>query len=696
MSREVEHESLSECAVAAAENLIIKPNENDANNWTELPETTDTSILNANAVMHSIVPYTYTPEGATIRVQPMEWYCGGWDPIHFHSNLRLPLGSPVSKGMVVTLEAMARECVAVALSPQPSFELGKTYAIHIGAASNIQTVIRRRLVNGTQAVDVIESSPQICSSDKYVSYWIILQGNGQLSVGIGKTPGKNCIASLDDSMYHALRSGVDAVKYVGIGNSALGRKARDLKVRNVRVMPVPDAFAAFSGIPITPYDPLAAQKEMDEQDAELWAEYQKECDKAKKRAMKFGIEYKQPAPDAFFKWSEARRLRANPEKGFITGMDIQSAEEQEKARKRKERFEEEEKKNKADMGMADESQDNEEGMEDDDNQEEEKKKRDPLPLEQAWDNEELVGDMRVDPPTSLYLYPIEIKAEDEVLNEGEMAEEDTKPPITVPNKIHLFAIDWAAFKQIRTDDIMAFFKIYGPSYVEWLGELSCNIHFGDKYSASRALEALSRPLPVEIPLKREHGNDANNQESGDDAVMNTENVEVKVEGVEQPSGEQTSGEDAMDAEKAKNVPISATNLGAMGWRMCNYPIRKIHNDRYGRRGTRSRCIVRVATSIDVLDERPTQWPKPPPGYTTKAVLGPGNDFRSHKRRNDNKRRRNGGGGKRRRRSHGGSYEQQEDPDDYYLPRPSGRFDSEPDEVDEFGRSALDRGLNAAR
>ena len=120
----------------------------------------------------------------------MEWYCGGWDPIHFHSKLRLPLGSPVSKGMVVTLEAMARECVAVALSPQPSFELGKTYAIHIGAASNIQTVIRRRLVNGTQAVDVIESSPQICSSDKYVSYWIILQCNGQLSVAIGKTPGK--------------------------------------------------------------------------------------------------------------------------------------------------------------------------------------------------------------------------------------------------------------------------------------------------------------------------------------------------------------------------------------------------------------------------------------------------------------------------------------------------------------------------
>ena len=34
-----------------------------------------------------------------------------------------------------------------------------------------------------------------------------------------------------------------------------------------------------------------------------------------------------------------RRLRANPERGFVTGLDILSVEEGEKARKRKERFE---------------------------------------------------------------------------------------------------------------------------------------------------------------------------------------------------------------------------------------------------------------------------------------------------------------------------------------------------------------------
>ena len=107
---------------------------------------------------------------------------------------------------------------------------------------------------------------------------------------------------------------------MGLGNSALGRKARDLKVRNVKVMPIPDAFGAFGGIPLTPFDPDVDSMDGTgngtgngnynddnaEKDTALWAEYQKECEKAKKRAVKFGIEYKQPAPDAFFKWSEAR------------------------------------------------------------------------------------------------------------------------------------------------------------------------------------------------------------------------------------------------------------------------------------------------------------------------------------------------------------------------------------------------------
>ena len=64
--------------------------------------------------------------------------------------------------------------------------------------------------------------------------------------------------------------------------------------------------------------------------------------------------------------------------------------------------------------------------------------------------------------------------------------------------------------------------------------------------------------------------------------------------------------------------------------------------------------MRVASTLDVLDERPTTWPKPPPGFTTKRVLGPGSDFPKRRRRKAAKRRRrnhggggDGGGGNRR-------------------------------------------------
>jgi hypothetical protein len=632
---------------------------------------------------------------------------------------------------------MARECIAIALSPTAHYELGKTYAIHIGAASNLQTVIRRH-VNYEEAVDISVPSPHVCTPYKFTSYWILLQNNGQVSVGLGNTPGKKCIGTLDDSLYHALRSGVDAVKFVGLGNSALGRKSRDLKVRNVRVMPVPEAFNAFGGVPLTSYDPSQRDNEdMDDgeggngggevKDAELWAEYQKECEKAKKRATKFAIEYKQPAPDAFFKWSEARRLRANPEKGFITGMDIMSKEEKEKARKRKERFEEEERKNKEVMGLDVDVDGTMEGDDagaggdmdmdgDVDGEGDKARKREPLPLEQAWDNEELVGEMRADAPESLYVYPKNDNV-DETTTGAEMNGENA--PTHVPTKIHLFAIDWAAFKQIRTDDVLSFFKIYGPTYVEWLGELSCNVHFEDKYSAARALEALSRALPTDIPLSQKSVESEVKNVKVEETGQERSDVfdhEIKHEEIDSndASNENMGNTDSNDASneivvKTENTgnsnampeepkPLSTTNLGYMGWRFCNYPVRKMQSDRFGKRGTRSRCLFRIATSLDILDERPTTWPKPPPGFTTKRVLGPGDDFKTW---SDRRKRRggDGGGGKRRRRSKGGSYEErwERDRSDYNDDANDDDDDGygEP-ETDEFGRSAIDTGLKAGR
>ena len=36
--------------------------------------------------------------------------------------------------------------------------------------------------------------------------------------------------------------------------------------------------------------------------------------------------------------------------------------------------------------------------------------------------------------------------------------------------------------------------------------------------------------------------------------------------------------------------------------------------------------MRPATSLDILEERPSSWPDPPPGFSTRRILGPGDDY----------------------------------------------------------------------
>ncbi|KAL3796701.1 hypothetical protein HJC23_010001 [Cyclotella cryptica] len=708
-SREIEHRSASACTFHPA-TAILTPSQwrlsasSESEEFASLldrGEDHDDDDSNNKAIT---VKCTASAEGSTIRVSPMEKSRGGWDEEHFHERLRVPEGSVVGRGMVVMLEGIGRECLAIALSPYHSYDLGKTYVVHFGANGNLQTVLRRH-VNYTDAVDVSFPS-RVCAENKWVSYWVVLQG-GKLSAGVGKVPGKNCIGMLDDSMYNMLRSGVDAVRYVGIGNSALQRNARDVRVRNVMVMPIPEHFG-LGGIPMEESGFVnvlemgdgendAPQSQYGPTDAELLAEYEKERAKARARAAKFGIEYKEPAPDAFMKWSEARRLRANPERGFITGIDTFSMEEKAKADARKERFAREERKRKelhADIVDDEEGmrvEDGEEEMDEEDGADDvaewEKTKRDPLAIEQAWDNWELVKQFRVDPPSSLAkVGGTELRLSDSFSNDvwhghgdvvdsteksAEKEEFIPKPVSVVPTKIHVFSIDWACFKQVRTEDLMSYFKDYGPSYVEWLGELSCNVLFEDKFSAARAFHALSQelpsPPPAELISARKNGRvsgetddkdnveEAKEREAEIDKDMNetTDDGDGAADDVILPNASEVEADGiAVDIateggtkqpEETKVLP----DYGGMGWRFCKWTVRKVSNDRYGRRGTRARVLMRLATSNDVLDDRPTEWPKPPPGFTTKRKLMPWYDFSGNRRRardsrRDTKRRRHEG------------------------------------------------------
>jgi len=53
----------------------------------------------------------------------------------------------------------------------------------------------------------------------------------------------------------------------------------------------------------------------------------------------------------------------------------------------------------------------------------------------------------------------------------------------------------------------AYFTIYGPSYVEWLSDLGCNIHFDDKFSAVRAMQAMSQDIPSPPPSELNENDD---------------------------------------------------------------------------------------------------------------------------------------------------------------------------------------------
>ena len=480
--------------------------------------------------------------------------------------------------IVASLLAMASECIAVALSPDSQFVLGKTYVVHYGASGNVSTVIRRRLPSGNEAVD-IQIASRVCVEDAWIGYWLCLVG-GKLYVGVGKIPGEQCIGVMDDSLYNQLRSGLDAVRYVGLGNSALGKSARALKMRDVVVTTVPSLLRVklesldAENLPMVNID-IAN----DEETKAMMEAYEKECQKARSRAKKFGIPYKEPNPHAFLNWSKTKRLRANPQKGFATGLDVMSPEEQEKQRKRAERFGTTALKRGRDADA--------EGLLNEDEQQMDTMEDAPLAITEAWDNEALVRQHRTDPPKNLWVN----RPDDAVFEDEDYAMEGGSTKLT-EEKIHIFSLDWSAFKQIRTDDIIAYFSSYGPSYVEWLGELSCNVHFEDKFSAARALHGLSQPImsppPEEVFATFEDGTDA-------------------------------------------------PDFGSMGWSFCQRPISKLSNDRYGRRGTTARILMRVATSADVLLQKPTSTPAPPPGFSTKRVLGPGSDFDTGHRQKRRKR-----------------------------------------------------------
>lgn len=590
MPREKEYESVAHCPFQRGALVPAAASTDGGSSWTIVTTATATNDNEFSGESSSIA-CVVSPPDTSIRLSPMfrktPRTSPRWKPsVHFHEDFKVTSRQPAAPaakaavegeddtekkevkkndsqetkndGIFLTFEAIAREGIAVALSPQPKYTGGTTYEIFYGDRGNTQSLVERRARIGGEKTHV--SIPgRHCTEKQWTDYWIALY-HGKVYAGIGGEPPKRCLGVLDDIATQDQSTEAETnIWYVGMGNSSMSRQGERPFInqyRNIRLSTIPPSLQQSlkeidsANLPIV----NVHEDEMDKETKELLKEYEQECQKAKARAEKFGLPYKEPP--SFLPWSKVRRLQANPSDGFATGLDLQDPAEKAKQEARRKRF------GVSDMETSVVAGESVSVV---------------VPVAQAWDNEKLVSSQRVDPPRNLW--KVVPTADNETSESDTFSTQPTESTL-VPEKIHLFAIDWAAFKQIRTNDLSAHFSMYSPTYVEWLGDLSCNIHFQDMYSASRALEYLSQEIPTPPP----------------------------------PEIERTDEDDA------------PPDLGAMGWRFGNTMLRKISDDRYGRRGTTSRILLRVATSQDVLRDKPSAKPKPPPGFSRHRVLGPGSDF----------------------------------------------------------------------
>jgi hypothetical protein len=542
-----------------------------------------------------------------------------------------------------------------------SVAAAKRYEVVLGANNNTTTTIRR-VICGTNTTNSNNDSfvtipSRVCrgfggdddeddstndndasTSICWTSYWVCLS-NSRLYVGMGKVPGKECFGVLEvEEKEDDEQQQQQPIRYVGIGNDAAVQKNKDsiVEVKNLVVTNVPPCLEGHlktippqNDLPIVclvPAAAAAAASGMDiDEDAETlelknyMEDYKAECLVRKNRAKKYGTDYKEQSMKEFLPWTMAKRLQlqgkhnlrpamASPSfssSGFVAGdIDFLDPKEVSKREARMARF-------AAATNNGDGTEKETSGETDNNNASIEASMalppRDGLPVEQAWDKETLLRPIRRDPPAYLWR---ESPANADTFKTTKtpdpfsMYDESTKAATWITDKLHLSSIDWAAFKQIRNDDLIKHLESYGPiKYIEWLGDVSCNVCFANKASASRALVCLSNELPSPPPVP------TNPLPAADAETINEGDLELPTE---------TAG--------APAASLPSIDLGCMSWRFGKRPIRKASNDRHGRRGTTARYLLRVATTEDVLIERPSSWPEPPGGFANDRVLGAESDY----------------------------------------------------------------------
>ncbi|KAG5186973.1 hypothetical protein JKP88DRAFT_288468 [Tribonema minus] len=590
-------------------------------------EATVAAAAEAEAAYHAL-----PPEG-TFEVEDIDLLPQSGTHIKWTALPALGAHQPYELATVVQFSARGAQDVIVALSPNRRPD-PPIYEFRIGDEGNLKTVLRKKM----HAIPVASAYSMPCSRQQFVDYWIVVKKGGEVSMGIGTSPGKDTILKYQDPNGDAkdllVRSNQCHFQDREDGatdDPQVSKKGRGFQ--DSENAPVEQRYISFTCLKhvatfknivlraVAPEDvevedsthPFRRVPGSDEgfsaTDKDLLSKaierYERECDSRRKRAQRFGQPYTVPDIQDVLPWSLLKRLTSHAK--LPGGIDPTLTEERERAAKRAARF---------DLPQALPPQ----PLLPDIVEEEDKGRRDKRAARFGITTDfSLVAALRdqglrfqgaarfgttVDFNFSLIVAlkqqglsledvlhedpdradPLSPDADSAMTERGMYGAADEPEPVrAIPDKLHVFSLDKFTCKKMRQRDVQAYFGTHGARYVEWINDWSFNVVFPSERDAGNALEECSSTEAEDTDA--DPGNGA--EEAGAGAG----------EGDEADLG----GKGDVKAMEVDDVKL--LDLAALGWRLGRI-MRKVSSDKFGAKGEWVRILLRHATTADVLLERP--------------------------------------------------------------------------------------------
>lgn len=162
--------------------------------------------------------------------------------------------------------------------------------------------------------------------------------------------------------------------------------------------------------------------------------------------------------------------------------------------------------------------------------------------------------------------------------------------------LHLFGVD-----MLRTNDIMRYFREYGPSWVEWLNDSSCNVVFEDAFSMRRALKGVAREEEAPLSVMGDGAKDGMSVDGADDAQLDEAFRWRRAQGVRKDKGvmplwvRQASEKDMRPSKPNPDSKWSRTML-----RKQEEGRRRSSEGKSGRRGSREGGVYLGVSKADAI------------------------------------------------------------------------------------------------